>query len=66
MKKLLLSAAFIAASFTSIAQVGVGTTDPKAALDIKSNASEATAYTLGNGVLVPRFDVLPAVAGAGR
>ena len=64
MKKILLCAAFIAASFTSIAQVGVGTTDPKAALDIKSNASEATAYTLGNGVLVPRFDVLPAVAGA--
>jgi uncharacterized protein (TIGR02145 family) len=64
MKKLLLCAAFIAASFTSIAQVGVGTTTPEAALDIKNNADEATAYTLGNGVLVPRFDVLPAVAGA--
>jgi uncharacterized protein (TIGR02145 family) len=64
MKKVLLCAAFIAVSFTSIAQVGVGTTDPKATLDIKSNVSEATAYTLGNGVLVPRFDVLPAVAGA--
>jgi uncharacterized protein (TIGR02145 family) len=64
MKKILLSAAFIAASFTSIAQVGLGTTTPEAALDIKSNVSEATAYTLGNGVLVPRFDVLPAVAGA--
>jgi uncharacterized protein (TIGR02145 family) len=64
MKKLLLSAAFMAASFTSIAQVGVGTTNPEAALDIKSNALESTAYTLGNGVLVPRFNVLPAVAGA--
>ena len=64
MKKILLCAVFIAASFTSIAQVGVGTTTPEAALDIKNNADEATAYTLGNGVLVPRFDVLPAVAGA--
>ena len=64
MKKLLLSAALFAASFTAFAQVGIGTTDPKATLDIKSNVSEATAYTLGNGVLVPRFDVLPAVAGA--
>ena len=64
MKKILLSAAFIAVSFTSIAQVGIGTTTPEAALDIKNNADEATAYTLGNGVLVPRFDVLPAVAGA--
>jgi uncharacterized protein (TIGR02145 family) len=38
MKKLLLSAAFIAASFTSIAQVGVSTTDPNAsaALEVKS------------------------------
>jgi uncharacterized protein (TIGR02145 family) len=64
MKKLVLCAAFIAASFTSIAQVGVGTTDPEAALDIKSNVSEATPYALGNGVLVPRFDFLPAFAGA--
>jgi uncharacterized protein (TIGR02145 family) len=64
MKKVLLCAAFMAASFTSIAQVGVGTTNPEAALDIKSNALESTAYTLGNGVLVPRFNVLPAVAGA--
>ena len=38
MKKVLLCAAFIAASFTSIAQVGVGTTDPNAsaALEVKS------------------------------
>jgi len=44
--------------------VGIGTVDPLAALEIKSNATEATAYISGNGVLVPRFDVLPAVAGA--
>ena len=38
MKKLLLCAAFIAASFTGIAQVGVGTTNPNAsaALEVKS------------------------------
>ena len=38
MKKLLLCAAFIAASFTSIAQVGVGTVTPdtSAALEVKS------------------------------
>ncbi|MFB1039127.1 MAG: hypothetical protein QMC35_01555 [Polaribacter sp.] len=38
MKKVLLCAAFIAASFTSIAQVGVGTTipDDSAALEVKS------------------------------
>ena len=37
MKKVLLSAAFIAASFTSIAQVGIGTTmpDASAALEYK-------------------------------
>ena len=38
MKKILLCAVFIAASFTSIAQVGVGTTSPNAsaALEVKS------------------------------
>ena len=39
MKKVLLCAAFIAASFTSIAQVGVGTTTPAGALDIVSATS---------------------------
>ena len=40
MKKLLLCAAFIAASFTGIAQVGVGTTSPDAssALEVKSTS----------------------------
>jgi hypothetical protein len=46
MKKLLLIAAFIAASFTSIAQVGVGTTTPQSALDIVSTTS---------GILIPRM-----------
>ena len=48
MKKVLLCAAFIAASFTSIAQVGVGTTmpDASAALDITSTTA---------GLLPPRM-----------
>ena len=48
MKKLLLYAVFIAASFTSIAQVGVGTTTPdaSAALDITSTTA---------GLLPPRM-----------
>ena len=48
MKKVLLCAAFIAASFTSIAQVGVGTTTPDAssALEVKSTSK---------GLLLPRL-----------
>jgi uncharacterized protein (TIGR02145 family) len=48
MKKVLLCAAFIAASFTSIAQVGVGTTTPdaSAALEIESTTK---------GLLPPRM-----------
>ena len=48
MKKVLLCAAFIAASFTSIAQVGVGTTTPdaSAALEIESTTK---------GLLPPRL-----------
>ncbi|PQB07569.1 hypothetical protein BST83_10660 [Polaribacter filamentus] len=45
MKKILLSAALIAASFTGIAQVGVGTTTPAGALDIVSTTS---------GLVMPR------------
>jgi uncharacterized protein (TIGR02145 family) len=45
MKKILLIAAFIAASFTGIAQVGVGTTTPAGALDIVSTTS---------GLVLPR------------
>jgi uncharacterized protein (TIGR02145 family) len=45
MKKILLCAAFIAASFTGIAQVGVGTITPAGALDIVSTTS---------GLVLPR------------
>ena len=50
MKKVLLCAAFIAASFTSIAQVGLGTVTPdaSAALDIKATGTAAT-------LLLPRL-----------
>jgi hypothetical protein len=46
MKKLILSAAFLVASFATVAQVGVGTTDPKGALEIKSTTS---------GFIMPQF-----------
>ncbi|ARV07375.1 hypothetical protein BTO04_12055 [Polaribacter sp. SA4-10] len=52
MKKLLLCAAFIAASFTTVAQVGVGTATPQAALDVVSTTS---------GVLLPRVANIAAV-----
>ena len=48
MKKILLCAAFIAVSFTSIAQLGIGTNDPhaSAALEISSTSK---------GLLIPRM-----------
>jgi uncharacterized protein (TIGR02145 family) len=45
MKKLLLSAAFMAASFMTFAQVGIGTTTPKGMLDVTSATS---------GLVLPR------------
>jgi hypothetical protein len=48
MRKILLSAALIAASFTSIAQVGIGTTSPDA-----SSALDITSTT--KGLLMPRM-----------
>ena len=52
MKKLLFSAALFAASFTTVAQVGVGTITPAAALDVVSTNS---------GLLLPRVANINAV-----
>jgi hypothetical protein len=50
MRKILLCAAFIAASFTSIAQVGIGTTTPEesAVLDIYSASKALLATRVAN------------------
>ena len=53
MKKVLLCAAFMAASFTSIAQVGVGTNTPAGALDVDSTTSGLVMPRVANtGVVV--------------
>lgn len=61
MKKILLSAALIAASFTTFAQVGIGTTNPKGALDVVSTnsalilprvANTAAVTTPVNGMII--------------
>jgi hypothetical protein len=52
MKKLLLSAALFAASFTAFAQVGIGNTDPKATLDVVGNAANAA---VADGIIAPRI-----------
>jgi hypothetical protein len=52
MKKILLSVAIIATSFTTIAQVGIGTTTPKGALQVTSTTS---------GVIIPQFADLTAI-----
>lgn len=61
MKKILLSAALIAASFTTFAQVGIGTTKPKGALDVVSTnsalilprvANTAAVTTPVNGMII--------------
>lgn len=51
-KKLLLSAVLFAASFTSIAQVGIGTEAPEGVLDVVS---------LSSGLIVPRVSSAAAV-----
>jgi hypothetical protein len=52
MKKLLFSAALIAVSFTSTAQVGVGTTDPKTTLQVDGKPGDATSV---DGIMAPRL-----------
>ena len=61
MKKILVSVALIAASFTTFAQVGIGTTTPEGALDVVSTnsalilprvANTAAVATPVNGMLV--------------
>ena len=52
MKKLLLSAALFAASFTAFAQVGIGNTDPKATLDV---TADATTASVADGIIAPRI-----------
>lgn len=52
MKKILLSAALIAVSFTSFAQVGIGTVSPNGALDVTSTTA---------GLVLPRVANVAAV-----
>lgn len=52
MRKIFLSAAFLALNFASMAQVGVGTDDPKATLDVVADAATATAI---DGIIPPRL-----------
>ena len=51
-KNIFLTAALVAASFTTYAQVGVGTTTPKGALQVTSTTS---------GVIIPQFADLTAI-----
>lgn len=62
MKKIVLSVAIIATSFTTVAQVGVGTTAPKATLDVVGDA--ATAAT-ADGVIPPRLTADQLIAKTG-
>jgi hypothetical protein len=52
MKKLLFSAALLAASFTTFSQVGIGTTDPKATLQVDGKPGDATSV---DGIMAPRL-----------
>ncbi|MFC0603789.1 tail fiber domain-containing protein [Winogradskyella pulchriflava] len=50
--------------FTTNAQVGVGTTNPQAALDIE--ASNSSSPAIDDGLLIPRMSAFPAAPGATR
>ncbi|MDP5081159.1 MAG: hypothetical protein NWP87_00785, partial [Winogradskyella sp.] len=49
---------FLLVSMYATAQVGIGTTDPKAVLDIKSSNQATPSAT--DGMLVPKVDTFPA------
>lgn len=57
MKKLFILLSIISFTYTTKAQVGIGTTSPLADLDIRtSNAASPTAYA---GIAIPQVDALP-------
>lgn len=57
MKTLLFISVFMGYIFAGIAQVGIGTTDPKAILDIV--ATNVATPTNVDGILIPRIDDFP-------
>ncbi|MFT3795015.1 beta strand repeat-containing protein [Flavobacterium sp.] len=59
MKTRLLLPMLLFAGANTLAQVGIGTTAPKAVLDIPATNTAAPANT--DGILVPRIDAFPAV-----
>ena len=52
LKQQLLMVLFVASGLMSFAQVGVGTTDPKASLDVSGDAATATSV---DGIIAPRL-----------
>jgi hypothetical protein len=59
MKSIIYSSFILLFSLSLNAQVGIGTTDPEAALDIRS--SDQTAPTNQDGILIPKVDDFPTV-----
>ena len=55
MKNLILLVLILIFGFTTIAQVGIGTTDPKAQLDITAGTTPSEK----DGLLIPRLDDYP-------
>jgi hypothetical protein len=58
MKKAILNILLILASITMTAQVGIGTTAPKASLDIVGTNNDGV-YVTADGVLIPRVSTVP-------